>query len=74
MNACPRDAAWADRLAGRFSELSRICSPQADEAFYASSCYAVHLCESLLRLSAAGGSSVADASFLPKQESVGARW
>lgn len=73
-NACPRDAAWADRLAARFSELSRICSPQADEAFYASACYAVHLCESLLCLSVAGGSSVADASFLPKQESVGARW
>ena len=73
-NACPRDAAWADRLAGRFSELSRICSPQADEAFYASACYAVHLCESLLCLSVAGGSSVADSSFLPKQESVGARW
>ena len=73
-NACPRDAAWADRLAARFSELSRICSPQADEAFYASACYAVHLCESLLCLSVAGGSSVADSSFLPKQESVGARW
>lgn len=73
-NACPRDVAWADRLAARFSGLSRLCAPQGDDAFYASSCLAVHLCESLLRLSVADGPSVSGAPFVSKQETAGARW
>ena len=73
-NACPRDAAWARRLAGRFSELSRLCAPHGDDAFYASSCLAVHLCESLLRPSASDGSSAPDASFVANRETAAVRW
>ena len=73
-NACPRHDAWTLRVAGRFNDLSRICPPHGDAAFYALSGYAVHLCESLLRLSVTDGAFVPGASFLPKQEPVAVRW
>lgn len=72
-NACPRDAARARSLAARFSELSRLSAPHGDEAFYASSCLAVHLCEELMRPSASDDSSLPEAPFLPNQEPAGAR-
>lgn len=73
-NACPRDAVRARSLAARFSELSRLSAPHSDDAFRASSCLAVHLCEELMQPSAADGSSVPEAPLAEKREQATMRW